>query len=262
MFIKTLAKNVLPTSLVYWLKDIKSLIQRTGAYHEEVSAFKERFTFYKQFISPGDIVFDVGANSGNRIRPFLELKSTVVAVEPQMECSAYLKYRFGNKIDVVEKGLGATFETKTFFVSSINTVSTFSKDWIDAVKVNRFKNIEWNETREIEIITMDSLIAQFGAPAFTKIDVEGFELEVLKGLTKPVKYLSIEYPVPEQVDKLKAILLYLHGLDNKVKFNYFVGESMSLTLNEWTDFSTFLVLISTSEFSDTNFGDIYVSMNP
>ena len=37
---------------------------------------------------------------------------------------------------------------------------------------------------------------------------------------------------------------------------------MSLTLNEWTDFSTFLVLISTSEFSDTNFGDIYVSMNP
>ena len=71
-----------------------------------------------------------------------------------------------------------------------------------------------------KIITMDSLIAQFGAPAFTKIDVEGFELEVLKGLTKPVKYLSIEYTVPEQVDKLKAILLYLHGLDNKVKFNY------------------------------------------
>jgi hypothetical protein len=41
--------------------------------------------------------------------------------------------------------------------------------------------------------TLDALIAAHGVPAFIKIDVEGFEGEVLAGLTQPVRALSFEF---------------------------------------------------------------------
>ena len=37
------------------------------------------------------------------------------------------------------------------------------------------------------------MISRFGAPDFCKINVEGLELEVLRGLSRPVPALSFEY---------------------------------------------------------------------
>ena len=43
------------------------------------------------------------------------------------------------------------------------------------------------------VTTLDRLIAQHGVPSFIKIDVEGFEDQVLAGLTHPVPALSFEF---------------------------------------------------------------------
>ena len=45
----------------------------------------------------------------------------------------------------------------------------------------------------VPVTTLDDLIERHGMPSFIKLDVEGFEVEALAGLTRPVPALSFEF---------------------------------------------------------------------
>jgi FkbM family methyltransferase len=220
----------------------------------------KRVPFYSQFLSAGDLVFDVGANVGNRVESFLHIGCKVVAVEPQTECIATLREKFGTRINIVEKGLGEKEEEKTLYIADESTISSLSEEWIEKVKESRFSKHQWNKKVQIKLTTMQHLIGQFGVPAFCKIDVEGFELEVLKGLKQPVPHLSLEYTVPEQTDKLMQCVQYCNGLSPYYKYNFSAGEEMKFELPEFLSFDRFIKFIGEKEFQATGFGDIYVKL--
>jgi FkbM family methyltransferase len=217
----------------------------------------ERKKFYSQFIQPGDLCFDVGANIGNRTIIFLELGAKVTAIEPQKECYEKLTKRFGDKIDLVKKGLGEKESIEKLYVSELSAISSFSKDHVDVMKEDRFKGTNWNSTVDIEMTTMDNLIDQFGTPVFCKIDVEGYEYDVLKGLSKPLKTLSLEYIVPENLQVLIDCVNHLKGLGD-IECNYSYAEKMDMSLKEWLSGVDMIRYIQTKEFIDTSWGDIYV----
>jgi FkbM family methyltransferase len=228
----------------------------------EREAIIRRKKLYSSLINPGELCFDVGANIGNRIVPLLQVGAKVVAVEPQESCHALLKQRFGNRIELVTKGLSDKEEIKKFYISNASVLSSFSEEWIDAGKKDRFKEYEWNKVVMTEMTTLDLLIAQYGVPVFIKIDVEGFELQVLKGLSVPIKTISFEYAAPEQSQRAIDCINRIEQINPAIECNYAVGESMELALKEWLPANKMREHILSQEFGNTFFGDIYVRSNP
>jgi FkbM family methyltransferase len=230
----------------------KELVQK------EKQEIKRRGDFYALFIAKNELCFDVGANVGNRIGPLLDIGARVVAVEPQEVCYTFLKKKFGKKIAIITKGLGESEGVKSFHLSSGSPMSSFSEEWISAVKDGRFKDYTWDKVEMVEMTTLDKLIEQYGTPAFIKIDVEGYEANVLKGLTHPVKMISFEYTVPEQTEKAITCIEVIQSMNANVECNYSLGESMAFARHEWLPAGEMKKFMLTAEFIDTGFGDVYV----
>lgn len=258
MSVKNWIKARIPSSLRFWAMDIINLTK--GNECRERVFHKNRVMMYKRFVRPGNLVFDVGANMGNRVKPLLTIGARVVAIEPQEECSKYLRYKFGGKITVVSKGLGSEPGVKQMFISPFHQVSSFSEEWIESVKSQRFAGISWPTQKQVEITTLDLLIAKYGKPEFIKIDVEGYELEVIKGLSEPIKYLSFEYTVPEGLAQLEKVLTELNKISGSCVFNYSIGETMNLELSDWLLLETFREELHSNRFCKSEFGDVYVRM--
>lgn len=210
--------------------------------------------FYKAFVQPNDLVFDVGANYGNRVALFLSLEAKVVAIEPQQKCVAYLKNKFKN-VEIEAVGLGAKRELKIFYEADHSVLSTFSDSYIEKVKDTRHKTSIWTKKEEIQIVTLDELILKHGQPSFIKIDVEGYEYTVLEGLSQKTGTISFEYNVPEMADTVIKCLDKLQNLGYN-SFNYAIGESMVFK-NNWVSYIEFMAIVQQDAFLQTSFGDIY-----
>jgi hypothetical protein len=106
--------------------------------------------------------------------------------------------------------------------------------------------------------TLDELVAKFGRPQFIKIDVEGYESEVLSGLSQAVPALSIEW-VPELPENARACLRHLAGLGD-YEFNISWGESMKFARPQWRSMQSILTVIDEFEGETELFGDIYARL--
>lgn len=251
-------KNIITSTFLYkaYYRYIKNSLVKQQALREQ-KLLPIRKIFYKQFVQPGDVVFDVGANIGNRTETFLQIGAKVIAIEPQPDCVKILKKNFGNSIIIEEVGLSKVEGELEMHIANDTTISSFSKDFINSTKQSRFNHSCWETTMKIPVTTMDTLIEKYGIPKFCKIDVEGFELEVLKGLHHPIPYLSFEYCVPEMMQNVLQCIDYLHQLVPTGKFNYSIGETMKLALTEWQSYDDILLKVQSKEFISTLFGDIY-----
>ena len=191
--------------------------------------------FYAQFVRPGDLCFDVGAHVGNRLRALSRLGARVVALEPQPQCMRLLRRWYGHQpdIELVEEAVGVTGGTLTLFVSERTpTVSTLSRDWIGAVGATPgFAGVRWDRGIPVRVTTLDELIARYGEPTFCKIDVEGAELDVLRGLSHPLKVLSFEY-IPAAIDIALGCVGRLGEL-GRYEYNFSPGELPRLRASVW-----------------------------
>lgn len=191
--------------------------------------------FYRRFVGPGDLVFDVGAHVGNRIAPLRALGARVVAVEPQPHCVALLERLYGDDpgVRIVNAACGTDDGEATLHISRKHpTLSTLSRRWTEAIDRHYAgHDIAWDRDITVRTTSLDALIDEYGKPAFVKIDVEGFEPDVLAGLSHAVAAVSFEF-LPASVEPAIESLGRIDTLGD-YRYAYSMVETMRFADDRW-----------------------------
>lgn len=217
--------------------------------------------FYGAFAGAGDLCFDVGANLGSRVAALRRLGCRVVAVEPQASCLRVLRKRFANDahVVVVGKAAGAEAGESVLRVSPDHVLSSMSDEFIGRTKGSgRFAASEWNAKERVAVTTLDALITEHGSPRFLKIDVEGFEPQVLAGLSGAPETVCFEW-TPELPDNAAAAVRRLATL-GAYRFNVSWGESLRMSRARWMDEREMFEVVEMMAGESYLFGDIYATL--
>ena len=130
----------------------------------------------------------------------------------------------------------------------------------EAEKIPELAALGWNEELEVRMTTLDALIAEHGLPDFTKVDVEGFEMEVLRGCSRALPCLSFEHTYWRARGSLDCIE-HLAGWGD-YRYRYSDGESMLFSEpDEWLDGAAMKVLLRDHYARDEDgYGDVYARL--
>jgi FkbM family methyltransferase len=241
------------------LRTARGVMRSLGVYYGRKSRSAEKDRLYSQFIKPGDLVFDVGAHVGDRVASFRRLGARVVAVEPQPALAFTLKtlYSRDRNVTIERKAVGRSVGMLKMMINVDNpTVSTVSSAFIDAARrAQGWEDQIWEKGIVVPVTTLDALIEAHGLPSFAKIDVEGFEAEVLAGMTRPVRALSFEFTTIQR-EVAQSCIARCAALGFQ-RYNAALGESQEL--GEWRSAGDIARWLSELPHA-ANSGDIYARM--
>ncbi|TSD65863.1 FkbM family methyltransferase [Inquilinus sp. KBS0705] len=191
----------------------KGLTGITGNIYTGLHEFTD-MGFLLHFLRPEDIFFDVGANVGSySLLASGICKATTIALEPSTIASSVLQKnvalnKLDSKVSVIAAAAGA-----------YSSVSAFTKNEDTTNHMLTNEELKHGDVETVNVITIDSLSFE-QKPSLIKIDVEGFETEVIKGMADTLKQIT-----------LKAIIIELNGSGGRYGFDENAIHLLLLTNN-------------------------------
>lgn len=240
---------------------VKNLAIAGGAYRPMrllqralSSAYRQRhennLALYSQFLRHGDLAIDVGANIGEKTEAMLILGARVISLEPQPNLVREIKARcsnFGDKLIVIQAAVGDHEGTVALHLRQSSAQASVLSDW------------EGKPTGVIDVRlkTLDSVIAEHGVPRLCKVDVEGAELQVLRGLSHRIPIITLEYHTDERGVGLARECIALLSEMGAVEINATREDGAAMIFPNWlspADFMDTFPRISQSHY----YGDLLI----
>lgn len=219
------------------------------ANRQSLAASRQEEDFYRGLLvglRRNDLIFDVGSNVGAKSDLFLRLGARVVAIEPDEANQVilrdrFLRYRLNPRpVVIVGKAVSDKAGTEKMWIDGPGSaVNTLNRRWADHLKENStsFKHqhygLSFSSSKSVETTTLEDLMRAYGTPFFVKIDVEGYELNVLKGMGRPVPFLSFEINLSALRNEGIECAKVLGDLKPDSYFNYTPDCCSGLVLREW-----------------------------
>jgi FkbM family methyltransferase len=202
-------------------------------FDRENFAFERKMRdFYSQWIHPGDLVFDIGANHKMYSETFSVIGARVIAIEPNPTlCDELDVLACGRDLIVVRCAVGDSVgkaRMRLFDRDAMGTISTEQKLSAASSDVKLIGEID------VSVTTLDLLARKYGSPSFVKIDAEGFDDKVLRGLSFNPEVVTFEFSL-DNFNLSKRCLeapVFRSGL---YIFNVTRGRSMECASQYWMD---------------------------
>lgn len=171
----------------------------TANYYCGLADFSE-MSFLLHFLRKEDLFIDVGSNIGSyTILASGELGAKTISIEPIPSTYNHL-YE-----NICLNNLNGIAMCMNIGLGSDKGILMFTSN-VDSM--NHVDVSNDNSSIQVSIETLDSIVNINDVPALVKIDVEGYEMQVLKGSCETLKN-----------DKLKAIIIELNGLSKRYAQN-------------------------------------------
>ena len=228
---------------LYWAMADSRLIENR---RREVEFYQRTLTEFKK----GDLIFDIGANVGQKTDVFLRLGAKVVAAEADPVNQEVLQQRFlafrlwKKPVAIIGKAVSAEAGSQILWIDEPGSAkNTLSPKWVETLRsdASRFgKRLQFAEVREVETTTLEELIGSYGLPFYVKIDVEGHEVSVLRGLRTAVRFVSFEVNLPEFKPEALECIDHLEQVAGGGFFNYASDCFSGLAYESWMSKHKFL----------------------
>jgi FkbM family methyltransferase len=168
-------------------------------------------TLFASLVRDAELVYDIGANTGVYSLMSTQLSDTVavIAAEPSPANAARLRANLTlnaiTRVTVVEAALGATEGTLELTVPADGSISDTASAF---GTFSRAHDERRHATVPVAQTTIDGLVARNGCARvdIIKLDVEYFEVEVLKGATRTLAELEDRIPSTNSHD-VQALML-------------------------------------------------------
>jgi FkbM family methyltransferase len=212
--------------------------------------------FYSQFCQVGDLVFDIGAYQGEYAEVFADEGARVVAVEPNTAFTTRLE-AFAREADIrpVFAAIGDEPGTAVLNVCSVPGFSTLVDPGVEWIEQSPdYRTASWTHTLEVRVTTIDLLAMDLGEPEYVKIDVEGFEINALRGMTFRPRYLSFEFGARRKDASLECLE---HLGARGYAFRPIVGREYRFGTREWLTLAEAREWLLAFSVEQAEYGDMF-----
>jgi FkbM family methyltransferase len=234
-FLKILKKTKFDFYLNHHLTGFRFFINsytHKGYWYYGKEREKNTISEFLRIINKGDLVLEIGGHIGYFSTYFAYLvgeSGSVHVFEPSPDNLNYLRknvkllpIQLNSIVNVINKGVGSIKETIDFYIDPITGQNnSFLKDFEGFNENKKFQADESAQTEviKVDVIRLDDYVFEKGIlPNFIKIDVEGFEWEVLKGFK-------------DSIFKFKPILM-VEIQNHEVEIFNFFNENGYLVFND------------------------------